>query len=122
VPKATKLNEVRAHGFMAVKGRATGSLKNRQTNRQRRCALRYARFPKNQKNFSKKKESLEKILPRLRVINPRHGVSALPPKADMCSAQANVRFVPIADINDMSDAAATAGVRGGAPSAGALRR
>ena len=25
-------------------------------------------------------------------------MSALPPKADMCSAQADVRFVPIADI------------------------
>ena len=27
-------------------------------------------------------------------------LSALPPKADMCSAQADVRFVPIADIAD----------------------
>ena len=26
------------------------------------------------------------------------GMSALPPKADMCSALAHVRFVPIADI------------------------
>ena len=26
------------------------------------------------------------------------GMSALPPKADICSAQADVRFVPIADI------------------------
>jgi hypothetical protein len=25
-------------------------------------------------------------------------MSALPPKADMCSAQADVRYVPIADI------------------------
>ena len=25
-------------------------------------------------------------------------MSALPPKADMCGAKANVRFVPIADI------------------------
>ena len=39
-------------------------------------------------------------------------MSALPPKADMCSAQVDVRFVPIADINDMSGAAAIAGVRG----------
>ena len=29
----------------------------------------------------------------------QNGMSALPPKADMCSALANVRFVPIADIN-----------------------
>jgi hypothetical protein len=28
-------------------------------------------------------------------------MSALPPKADMCSAQADVRFVPIADISDV---------------------
>ena len=27
-----------------------------------------------------------------------HGMSALPPKADMCSALTHVRFVPIADI------------------------
>ena len=29
----------------------------------------------------------------------RNGMSALPPKADMCGALAYVRFVPIADIN-----------------------
>ena len=28
-------------------------------------------------------------------------MSALPPIADMCSAQANVRFVPIADIDKL---------------------
>jgi hypothetical protein len=28
----------------------------------------------------------------------QNGMSALPPKADICSAQAHVRFVPIADI------------------------
>ena len=28
----------------------------------------------------------------------QNGMSALPPKADMCSASAHVRFVPIADI------------------------
>ena len=27
----------------------------------------------------------------------QHGMSALPPKADMCSATSDVRFVPIAD-------------------------
>ena len=37
------------------------------------------------------------------------GVSALPPKADMCSAKRHVRFVPIADINDLSGAAAIGG-------------
>ena len=37
------------------------------------------------------------------------GMSALPPKADMCSAKRHVRFVPIADINDMSGAAAIGG-------------
>ena len=30
-------------------------------------------------------------------------MSALPPKADMCGAQANVRFVPIADIRLLFD-------------------
>ena len=39
-------------------------------------------------------------------------MSALPPKADMCGALAHVCFVSLADINDMSGAAATAGVRG----------
>ena len=29
------------------------------------------------------------------------GMSALPPKADMCSATRHVRFVPIADISDL---------------------
>ena len=31
------------------------------------------------------------------------GMSALPPKADMCSATRHVRFVPIADIRKMLD-------------------
>jgi hypothetical protein len=30
------------------------------------------------------------------------GMSALPPKADMCSAQADVRFVPKADVEPFS--------------------
>ena len=29
----------------------------------------------------------------------QNGMSALPPKADMCSANSDVRFVPIADIS-----------------------
>ena len=33
-----------------------------------------------------------------RTFAVQNGMSALPPKADMCSAQADVRFVPIADI------------------------
>ena len=40
-----------------------------------------------------------------RTFAPQNAMSALPPKADMCSAQGNVRFVPIADITvalDMS--------------------
>ena len=32
----------------------------------------------------------------------QNGMSALPPKADMCSALVNVRFVPIADIRATS--------------------
>ena len=32
----------------------------------------------------------------------QNGMSALPPKADMCSALADVRFVPIADISQVS--------------------
>ena len=49
-------------------------------------------------------------------------MSALHPKADMCGATTDVRFVPIADINDMSGATAIAGVRGVALSAGVLQR
>ena len=30
-------------------------------------------------------------------------MSALPPKADMCGAKANVRFVPIADMLTLFD-------------------
>ena len=33
----------------------------------------------------------------------QEAMSALPPKADMCSAQAYVRFVPIADIRALFD-------------------
>jgi hypothetical protein len=33
----------------------------------------------------------------------QNGMSALPPKADICSAPANVRFVPIADIATLFD-------------------
>ena len=34
-----------------------------------------------------------------RTFAMQNGMSALPPKADMCSATRNVRFVPIADIH-----------------------
>ena len=37
-----------------------------------------------------------------RTFAVRNGMSALPPKADMCSALADVRFVPIADIEAQS--------------------
>ena len=33
----------------------------------------------------------------------RRMMCALPPKADMCSAQADVRYVPIADIPSLFD-------------------
>ena len=33
-----------------------------------------------------------------RTFAVQNGMSALPPKADMCSATRDVRFVPIADI------------------------
>ena len=41
----------------------------------------------------------------LRDINMKTGpaMSALPPKADMCSATRHVRFVPIADIAHLFD-------------------
>jgi hypothetical protein len=39
----------------------------------------------------------------------QNGMSALPPTADICSAQTHVRFVPKADINDTPGAAATDG-------------
>ena len=32
----------------------------------------------------------------------QNGVSAIPPKADMCSATRHVRFVPIADISELN--------------------
>ena len=56
------------------------------------------------------------------MVHNRSVMSALPPKADIGSAQVHVRFVPIADINDMSAAATSAGVRGVALSAGVLQR
>ena len=40
-------------------------------------------------------------------------MSALPPKADMCSALAHVRFVPIADIAHPSRDSALLGGTGG---------
>ena len=55
-----------------------------------------------------------------RLANGR--MSALPPRADMCSATRDVRFVPEADINDMSGAAAIAGERGVSLSAGLPQR
>ena len=39
-----------------------------------------------------------RFAPRLRTLAVQKGMSALPPKADMCGALAHVRFVPIADI------------------------
>ena len=33
-----------------------------------------------------------------RTLAVQNGMSALPPKADMCAATSDVRFVPIADI------------------------
>ena len=40
-------------------------------------------------------------------------ISALPPKADMCSALGYVRFVPIADIRLFDDHVGTGQQRGG---------
>ena len=37
-----------------------------------------------------------------RTFAVQNGMSALPPKADMCSALPYVRFVPIADIGQVS--------------------
>src|SRR5262249_22765159 len=48
-------------------------------------------------------------------------MSALPPKGDMCGATRDVCFGPIADINDMSGCAATAGERDASGSAFAPR-
>ena len=53
-----------------------------------------------------------------RTFAAQKGMSVLPPKADMCDATEDVCFVPKADINYMSGAAAIAGVRGVALSAG----
>jgi hypothetical protein len=35
-----------------------------------------------------------------RTFAVQNGMSALPPKADMCNAQADVRYVPEADMNE----------------------
>ena len=43
------------------------------------------------------------------------GMSALPPKADMCSATQNVRFVPIADITLLSFASCLFDCEGSPP-------
>src|SRR6516162_6009381 len=48
---------------------------------------------------------------------PQRVVSALPVKADMCSAIADVRYGPKANIDDMSGCAATAGERDASGSA-----
>ena len=37
-----------------------------------------------------------------RTFAVQNGMSALPPKADMCSATRDVRFVPIADIREIT--------------------
>jgi hypothetical protein len=38
-----------------------------------------------------------------RTFAPQKGISALPPKADICAAKTNVRFGPKADIKDDYD-------------------
>ena len=50
------------------------------------------------------------------------GMSALPPIADMCGATRDIRFVPIADSEEMSGCAATAGERVASRSAWVLQR
>ena len=47
---------------------------------------------------SRKGRSLMSALGHKRTFAPQKVMSALPPKANMCSALADVRFVPIADI------------------------
>jgi len=42
-------------------------------------------------------------LPRKRTSAVQLGMSALPPKADMCGATKDVRFGPIADISLIED-------------------
>ena len=41
------------------------------------------------------------LLGQKRTFAVQKVMSALPPKADMCSAQADVRYVPIADMREM---------------------
>jgi hypothetical protein len=53
--------------------------------------------------------------------SPQTVMSALPSKADMGGATRDVRYGPIADINDMPGCAATAGERDGSGSAFASR-
>ena len=48
-----------------------------------------------------------------RTFAPQNAMSALPPKADMCSALCDVCFVPIADMRGLREHFQTnAGVRG----------
>ena len=48
-----------------------------------------------------------------RTCAAQYGMSALPPKADMCGATRDVRFVPIADIAHPSRDSALLGGTGG---------
>jgi hypothetical protein len=57
-----------------------------------------------------KKQTLVRVMSALgqkRTFAVQNGMSASPPKADMCSAQAHVRFVPKADIGGTQKKSAT---------------
>ena len=54
-----------------------------------------------QKHILQRKRSMSALPPiaTAKAKPPQTVMSALPPKADMCSASRDVRFVPIADIS-----------------------
>jgi hypothetical protein len=57
-------------------------------------------FPKAQNEVSYQAEVAMSALGQKQTFALQNGMSALPPIADMCGAKRDVRFVPIADIQE----------------------
>ena len=63
-------------------------------------SCRDVRLPRNQAFAAKFEMS---ALGQKQTCAAQNGMSALPPKADMCGATRDVRFVPIADIHSRAN-------------------